>query len=63
MKMHGLGDLPYWMITYVYFLVISLIYMSCYFGFGVLTGTAVYSSAASFYVYMSWFIFFLVLQG
>ncbi|XP_004242168.1 ABC transporter A family member 7 isoform X1 [Solanum lycopersicum] len=42
MKMHGLGDLPYWMITYVYFLVISLIYMSCYFGFGVLTGLTIF---------------------
>ncbi|XP_060170129.1 ABC transporter A family member 7-like [Lycium barbarum] len=48
MKMHGLGDVPYWMITYAYFLVISLIYMCCYFGFGVLTGNAVYSSAAYF---------------
>ncbi|MCD7471870.1 hypothetical protein HAX54_012614 [Datura stramonium] len=42
MKMHGLGDVPYWMITYAYFLVISLIYMSCYFGFGVLTGLTIF---------------------
>ncbi|KAM3307861.1 ABC transporter A family member 7 isoform X2 [Capsicum chacoense] len=42
MKMHGLGDVPYWMITYLYFLVISLIYMCCYFGFGVLTGLTIF---------------------
>lgn len=42
MKMHGLGDVPYWMITYAYFLVISLIYMCCYFGFGVLTGLTIF---------------------
>ncbi|KAJ8560530.1 hypothetical protein K7X08_022390 [Anisodus acutangulus] len=42
MKMHGLGDVPYWMITYAYFLVISLIYMCCYFGFGLLTGLTIF---------------------
>lgn len=63
MKMHGLGDVPYWMITYAYFLLISLIYMCCYFGFGVLTGNAVYSSAASFTFIRAGSIFFLVLQG
>ncbi|XP_055830380.1 ABC transporter A family member 7-like [Solanum dulcamara] len=42
MKMHGLGDVPYWMITYAYFLLISLIYMCCYFGFGVLTGLTIF---------------------
>lgn len=34
MKMHGLGDGPYWMITYAYFLVISLVYMLCFVIFG-----------------------------
>ncbi|XP_059641413.1 ABC transporter A family member 7-like [Cornus florida] len=34
MKMHGLGDGPYWMISYTYFLVISLIYMLCFVIFG-----------------------------
>ncbi|GMQ10523.1 hypothetical protein CsSME_00053489 [Camellia sinensis var. sinensis] len=30
MKMHGLGDGPYWTICYIYFLVISLAYMFCF---------------------------------
>ncbi|KAG5524820.1 hypothetical protein RHGRI_031476 [Rhododendron griersonianum] len=29
-KMHGLGDGPYWMISYIYFLAISLHYMLCF---------------------------------
>ncbi|OIS96113.1 PREDICTED: ABC transporter A family member 7-like [Nicotiana attenuata] len=43
MKMHGLGDGPYWVISYIYFLAISLIYMSCYFVFGVLTGLTIFN--------------------
>lgn len=27
MKLHGLGDGPYWLISYCYFLVISCVYM------------------------------------
>lgn len=27
MKMHGLGDGPYWMISYVYYLIISTLYI------------------------------------
>nr|POE81563.1 abc transporter a family member 7 [Quercus suber] len=38
MKMHGLGDGPYWMISYAYFLSISLIYMLCFVIFGSLIG-------------------------
>ncbi|KAJ8536453.1 hypothetical protein K7X08_034854 [Anisodus acutangulus] len=38
MKMHGLGDGPYWMISYAYFLVISSIYMICFVIFGSLIG-------------------------
>ncbi|GAU47775.1 hypothetical protein TSUD_193120 [Trifolium subterraneum] len=34
MKMHGLGDGPYWMITYGYFLVLSGTYMLCFVIFG-----------------------------
>ncbi|KAI5416772.1 ABC transporter A family member 7 [Lathyrus oleraceus] len=30
MKMHGLGDGPYWMISYGYFLALSVIYMLCF---------------------------------
>ncbi|KAL1814731.1 hypothetical protein ACET3Z_017305 [Daucus carota] len=38
MKMHGLGDGPYWMITYAYFLVISSVYMFAFVLFGSLVG-------------------------
>ncbi|XVF51955.1 hypothetical protein PTKIN_Ptkin04bG0225600 [Pterospermum kingtungense] len=38
MKMHGLGDGPYWMISYAYFLIISLIYMLCFVIFGSVIG-------------------------
>ncbi|GFZ07754.1 ABC2 homolog 6 [Actinidia rufa] len=38
MKMHGLGDGPYWMITYAYNLVISSMYMICFVVFGSLIG-------------------------
>ncbi|KAJ1384496.1 P-loop containing nucleoside triphosphate hydrolase, partial [Sesbania bispinosa] len=38
MKMHGLGDGPYWMISYGYFLAISVIYMLCFVIFGSVIG-------------------------
>ncbi|KAM5570708.1 ABC transporter A family member 7-like [Rosa sericea] len=38
MKMHGLGDGPYWMISYIYFLTVSSIYMLCFVIFGSLIG-------------------------
>jgi len=38
MKMHGLGDGPYWMISYGYFLVTSIIYMLCFVIFGSILG-------------------------
>ncbi|KAJ1438951.1 P-loop containing nucleoside triphosphate hydrolase [Sesbania bispinosa] len=38
MKMHGLGDGPYWMISYSYFLAISVIYMFCFVIFGSVLG-------------------------
>ncbi|PHT47857.1 ABC transporter A family member 7 [Capsicum baccatum] len=38
MKMHGLADVPYWMISYAYFLVVSTLYMICFVLFGSLVG-------------------------
>ncbi|PWA73302.1 ABC transporter A family member 7 [Artemisia annua] len=38
MKMHGLGDGPYWMISYAYFIVKSLVYMFCFVVFGSVVG-------------------------
>ncbi|CAH8267801.1 unnamed protein product [Arabidopsis lyrata] len=34
MKMHGLGDGPYWVISYVYFLALSTLYIICLMIFG-----------------------------
>ncbi|KAK7304601.1 hypothetical protein VNO77_42484 [Canavalia gladiata] len=38
MKMHGLGDGPYWMISYGYFLALSVVYMLCFVIFGSVIG-------------------------
>ncbi|XP_076952011.1 ABC transporter A family member 7-like [Bidens hawaiensis] len=38
MKMHGLGNGPYWIISYAYFLAISLVYMFCFVIFGSAVG-------------------------
>ncbi|KAB5524857.1 hypothetical protein DKX38_022606 [Salix brachista] len=38
MKMHGLGDGPYWMISYMYFLAICALYMFVFVAFGSLVG-------------------------
>ncbi|XP_058110844.1 ABC transporter A family member 7 [Magnolia sinica] len=38
MKMHGLGDGPYWTISYAYFLLISSLYVLCFVIFGSLIG-------------------------
>ncbi|KAJ6374149.1 hypothetical protein OIU78_029786 [Salix suchowensis] len=38
MKMHGLGDGPYWMISYMYFLAICALYMVVFVAFGSLVG-------------------------
>ncbi|CAK7322852.1 unnamed protein product [Dovyalis caffra] len=38
MKMHGLGDGPYWMISYMYFLAISSLYMFVFVIFGSIVG-------------------------
>ncbi|KAH9623722.1 hypothetical protein KSS87_006304 [Heliosperma pusillum] len=44
MKMHGLGDGPYWTISYAYFLAISVIYMICFVIFGSLIGLKIFTS-------------------
>ncbi|KAL3342906.1 hypothetical protein AABB24_026777 [Solanum stoloniferum] len=38
MKMHGLGDGPYWLISHAYFLFVASIYMLCFVIFGSLVG-------------------------
>ncbi|CAN6885129.1 hypothetical protein Bca4012_073550 [Brassica carinata] len=34
MKMHGLGDAPYWIVSYTYFVLVSILYMLCFAIFG-----------------------------
>jgi len=50
MKMHGLGDGPYWMISYMYFLVISALYMFVFVAFGSLVGRH-YSNLQCFLIF------------
>ena len=38
MKMHGLEDGAYWLITYFFFLLVSVVYMICFMIFGSLIG-------------------------
>ncbi|KAL3678985.1 hypothetical protein R1sor_021941 [Riccia sorocarpa] len=56
MKMHGLGDGPYWVITYGYFLVLSLLY---FFAF-VALGSAVDLKFFRLNSYSIQFVFFFV---
>ncbi|XP_010689557.2 ABC transporter A family member 7 [Beta vulgaris subsp. vulgaris] len=44
MKMHGLGDGPYWTISYAYFLALSAIYMICFVVFGSLIGLKIFTT-------------------
>ncbi|KAK4568280.1 hypothetical protein RGQ29_003886 [Quercus rubra] len=44
MKMHGLGDWPYWMISYLYFLFVSSIYMLIFVASGALLGATLFSN-------------------
>ncbi|XP_022681997.1 ABC transporter A family member 8 [Setaria italica] len=44
MKMHGLGDMAYWIISYCYFLLISLIYMLLLVIFGSIVGVKLFAS-------------------
>jgi hypothetical protein len=39
MKMHGLGDGPYWIINYSYFLILSTLYLVMFVLFGSLIGS------------------------
>lgn len=41
MKMHGLKDGPYWLISYSYFLALSIIYMLFFMIFGSLIGNCI----------------------
>lgn len=49
MRMHGLGDGPYWIISYGYFLALSTIYMLCFVIFGSVLGKNVTISLCSWH--------------
>ena len=38
MRMHGLSDGPYWLISYAYFLVFSIVFIALFVLFGSLMG-------------------------
>ncbi|GAB2240646.1 hypothetical protein Droror1_Dr00021164 [Drosera rotundifolia] len=38
MKMHGLGDRPYWTVTYVFYLILTFFSMLCYLAGGIILG-------------------------
>jgi hypothetical protein len=44
MKMHGLKDGPYWLISYSYFLALSVVYMLFFVIFGSLIGKLYFDS-------------------
>ncbi|KAK1257281.1 ABC transporter A family member 7 [Acorus gramineus] len=56
MKMHGLNDGPYWMISYAYFLVISSVYVLSLVVFGSLIGLRSFTSNN----YSVQFVFFFI---
>lgn len=64
MKMHGLGDGPYWMISYAYFLTISAVYMFCFVLFGSVIGN-IYFDTLNLYIptLFQALIIFTSLQG
>ncbi|KAL5724971.1 Phospholipid-transporting ATPase abca7 [Ranunculus cassubicifolius] len=56
MKMHGLGDGPYWLISYAYFLVLSLVYILCFVIFGSAIGLKFFTLNS----YSIQFVFFFI---
>ncbi|KAJ4964535.1 hypothetical protein NE237_016384 [Protea cynaroides] len=59
MKMHGLGDRAYWLITYSYFLFVSSAYTTCFIMFGTLIGLKSFTMNN----YGLQFLFFLVFMN
>ncbi|ESW10198.1 hypothetical protein PHAVU_009G189300 [Phaseolus vulgaris] len=57
MKMHGLGDGPYWMISYGYFLAISIVYMLCLVIFGSVIGLNFFTMNAYSIQFVFYFIY------
>ncbi|XP_010457663.1 PREDICTED: ABC transporter A family member 10-like [Camelina sativa] len=61
MKMHGLGDGPYWMISYAYFLTLSLFYVTALVVFGSVIGLK-YFRVNNYSIQFIFFFIFINLQ-
>ena len=61
MKMHGLGDGPYWLISYAYFLTISVLYVASLVIFGSVIGLN-YFRLNSYSVQFVFYFIYLNLQ-
>ncbi|PIA27921.1 hypothetical protein AQUCO_07400037v1 [Aquilegia coerulea] len=57
MKMHGLGDGPYWLISYAYFLVLSIVYMLCFVIFGSVIGLTFFTLNSYSIQFLFYFIY------
>ncbi|XP_011044024.1 PREDICTED: ABC transporter A family member 7-like [Populus euphratica] len=57
MKMHGLGDGPYWMISYMYFLAISALYMFVFVAFGSIVGLKFFTLNDYFIQFVFYFLY------
>ncbi|KAF9671484.1 hypothetical protein SADUNF_Sadunf12G0052500 [Salix dunnii] len=57
MKMHGLGDGPYWMISYMYFLAISALYMFVFVIFGSIVGLKFFTLNDYFIQFVFYFLY------
>ena len=61
MKMHGLGDGPYWLISYAYFLTISVLYVASLVIFGSVIGLK-YFRLNSYSIQFVFYFIYLNLQ-
>ncbi|PWZ26172.1 hypothetical protein Zm00014a_011819 [Zea mays] len=57
MKMHGLGDMAYWTISYCYFLVISLLYMFLLVAFGAVVDIKLFAVNSYVLQFLLYFIY------
>lgn len=63
MKMHGLGDTPYWIVSYTYFLLISILYMLCFALFGSAIGNNNSCNIYYLLIFLSDLMFFTFSAG
>lgn len=61
MKMHGLGDGPYWMISYAYFLLLSSVYMLVFVIFGSVIGLKFFT-LNDYTIQLIFYFFYINLQ-